>query len=79
MLTDIRDSGAIEEDADAVLLLYRAEMYEGPLDRDGHSQEGLAEVIVGKRRSGPAAYVNLFFQKSYMRFESLRPAKTHAA
>ena len=79
ILTDIRDSGAIEEDADAVLFLYRPEMYDGPVDRDGNNHEGLAELIVGKRRSGPIAYVNLFFHKSYMRFDPLRPAKTNVA
>lgn len=78
ILTDIRDSGAIEEDADAVLLLYRPEMYDGPVDRDGNNQEGIAEVIVGKRRSGPTAYVNLYFNKRYMRFDSIRRTKPSA-
>jgi replicative DNA helicase len=79
ILTDIRDSGAIEEDADAVLLLYRQEMYEGPVDRDGNNLEGHAEIIVGKRRSGPTAFVKLYFHKSYMKFDSYPPAKTNAA
>jgi replicative DNA helicase len=79
ILTDIRDSGAIEEDADAVLLLYRQEMYEGPVDRDGNSLEGNAEVIVGKRRAGATAFINLYFHKSYMKFDSYLPAKTNVA
>jgi replicative DNA helicase len=65
-LSDLRDSGAVEQDADVVLLLYRPEMYE----RDKPELQGVAEVIVGKQRNGPTGTVSLAFHKSQMRFES---------
>jgi replicative DNA helicase len=69
-LSDLRESGAIEQDADLVMFIYRQEMYEGPTDKDGNSLEGRAEVIVGKQRNGPTGIVNLFFHKAYTRFEN---------
>jgi replicative DNA helicase len=72
-LSDLRESGAIEQDADLVMFVYRQEMYDGPTDKDGNSLEGRAEVIVGKQRNGPTGVVNLFFHKAYTRFESYSP------
>jgi replicative DNA helicase len=69
-LSDLRESGAIEQDADLVMFIYRQEMYEGPTDKDGNSLEGRAEIIVGKQRNGPTGIVNLFFHKAYTRFEN---------
>jgi replicative DNA helicase len=69
-LSDLRESGAIEQDADLVMFIYRQEVYDGPTDKDGNSLEGRAEVIVGKQRNGPIGFVNLFFHKAYTRFEN---------
>ena len=69
-LSDLRESGAIEQDADLVMFIYRPEVYDGPVDKDGNSLEGRAEIIVGKQRNGPTGIVNLFFHKAYTRFEN---------
>ncbi|MFN2398690.1 MAG: replicative DNA helicase [Gemmatimonadaceae bacterium] len=69
-LSDLRESGAIEQDADLVMFIYRQEVYDGPTDKDGNSLEGRAEVIIGKQRNGPTGFVNLYFHKAYTRFEN---------
>ena len=69
-LSDLRESGAIEQDADVVMFIYRQEVYDGATDKDGNSLEGRAEVIIGKQRNGPIGLVNLFFHKAYTRFEN---------
>ena len=70
-LSDLRDSGSIEQDADLVMFLYRPEYYFGPVDNDGNSVEGKSELIVAKQRNGPTGVVNLYFHKAYTRFDSV--------
>jgi len=65
MLADLRESGSIEQDADVVMFIYRDEVY-NPESGD----KALAEVIVGKHRSGPTGMVKLVFLKEYTKFES---------
>ncbi|HEY4644052.1 MAG TPA: replicative DNA helicase [Bacteroidota bacterium] len=72
VLSDLRESGAIEQDADVVLFVHRPEVYGEELLEDGQtSAQGVAEVIVGKQRNGPTGQVQLAFIKEYARFENL--------
>jgi replicative DNA helicase len=70
ILSDLRDSGAIEQDADIVLFIHRSEMYE-QVDKEGNSNEGKAELIVAKHRNGPTGHIDLYFHKQFTRFASL--------
>lgn len=69
MLSDLRESGAIEQDADTVLMLFRPEFYEG----EESEHVGIAEIIIAKQRNGPTGTVKLAFMKEYTRFERLSP------
>ena len=66
LLSDLRDSGAIEQDADMVMFLYRDEYYNSDSD-----DKGIAEVIVGKHRNGPTGKVQLAWMEQYTKFASL--------
>jgi replicative DNA helicase len=66
ILADLRESGAIEQDADLILFLYREEVY----DRESVNR-GIAEVIIGKQRNGPVGVIKLAFLSAFTRFENL--------
>ncbi len=70
-LSDLRESGAIEQDADMVMFIYRPEYYELDVDENGNSLLGIAEIIIAKHRSGSVGSVNLRFVKEKTRFENL--------
>jgi len=74
-MSDLRESGAIEQDADVVLLLHREDYYHP----DDPSLRGLAEVIVAKQRNGPVGRVKLQFSGNYLRFSSLSTKKEAAS
>lgn len=66
-LSDLRESGSLEQDADIVMFLYRDEYY----NRDEASNENIAEVIIAKNRNGPTTSIRLQFDKNVMRFSDL--------
>ena len=71
MLSDLRESGAIEQDADIVSFIYRPEYYNITQDDDGNSLHGIGEIIIAKHRNGALDSVQLRFVPEYARFENL--------
>jgi replicative DNA helicase len=75
-LSDLRESGSIEQDADVVIFLNRPEYYNiKTFQDDGSPTDGVAEVIIGKQRNGPIGDIRLAFIKEYARFENLAHAR----
>ena len=69
MMSDLRESGAIEQDADIVSFIYREDYYKDPSEQTENS--GLTEIIIAKHRNGATGEVNLAFEKNYSRFSDL--------
>jgi replicative DNA helicase len=68
VMSDLRESGAIEQDADLIMMIYRDEVYDANTTR-----KGIADIIIAKQRNGPIGDVHLTFLGKYTRFENLAP------
>lgn len=77
MLSDLRESGSIEQDADVVMFVHRPEYYKIETFEDGRSTENIAEIIVGKQRNGPVGDVRLHYNKELARFHNLSYHDAH--
>jgi len=69
-LSDLRESGALEQDADVVIMIYREDMYEAT-----EENQGIAELIMAKQRNGPTGSVRLAFIREFTRFENLETSR----
>jgi replicative DNA helicase len=67
-LSMLRDSGAVEQDADVVMFIYRGDMYEP------NTENGVAQLLVAKHRNGPTGRVNMLFRHTFARFDELAEA-----
>jgi replicative DNA helicase len=74
MMSDLRESGAIEQDADVIMFIYRDDYY----NREDSKVPGTAEIIIGKQRNGPVGALHLAFLKPLTKFDNLAPDAGHA-
>lgn len=72
VLSDLRESGSLEQDADVVLLIYRPDQYEADT-----LKQNTAEIIVAKHRNGPVGQVELVFRRSLAKFENAETQRVH--
>jgi replicative DNA helicase len=68
LMSDLRESGAIEQDADLILFIYREEVYD---KRDDNPEKGIAEISIGKQRHGPTATIKTAFSDKYQKFSDM--------
>jgi len=72
-MSDLRESGSIEQDADVVMLLHREDYYRK--GEEDWEDKNIAEIIVAKQRNGPTDSVKLYFESEFTRFENLSQIK----
>jgi replicative DNA helicase len=68
VMSDLRESGALEQDADVILLIYREEVYEANTPR-----KGIADIIIAKQRNGPTGDLQMTFLGAFTKFENYAP------